>query len=107
MRPSDVSSVVLFRSAANRLSFAVHLALLRHPGMGLAQMEEPVDAVVGLAGQLKIPAADYAVLGNETVMADERLLGVRQQKQRVPLRFESATIVPAWSPPAFGSKVVI
>ena len=34
-----------------------------------------------------ITADDLDILGNEAVMADERLLGVRQQKQRVPLRF--------------------
>ena len=34
-----------------------------------------------------ITADDLDILGNEAVMADERLVGVRQQKQRVPLRF--------------------
>jgi hypothetical protein len=36
-----------------------------------------------------ITADDLDILGNEAVMADERLLGVRQQKQRVPLRVPS------------------
>jgi TnpA family transposase len=58
---SDQDLVVGRRSAANRLGFAVQLALLRHPGMGLAQMEEPVDALVEwLAAQLEIPAAAFA-----------------------------------------------
>ena len=44
--------------SAGRLGFAVQLSLLRHPGMGLAQMEEPVEALVEwLAAQLDIPAA--------------------------------------------------
>jgi TnpA family transposase len=52
------------RGDPNRLGFAVQLALLRHPGMGLAQMEEPIDALIGwLAARLDIPAEafdDYA-----------------------------------------------
>ena len=61
---SDQDLVAGRRGAANRLGFAVQLALLRHPGMGLAQMEEAIDALVGwLAAQLDIPPtafADYA-----------------------------------------------
>jgi hypothetical protein len=64
------------RGAANRLGFAVQLALLRHPGMGLAQMGQPIDALVGwLAAQLDIPAtafADYA--GRPQTMTDHALL---------------------------------
>jgi TnpA family transposase len=48
------------RGNANQLGFAVQLALLRHPGMGLAQMEEPVDALVAwLAERLKVQAAAF------------------------------------------------
>ena len=43
---SDQDLVADRRGAANRLGFAVQLALLRHPGMGLAQMEESVEALV-------------------------------------------------------------
>ena len=42
------------RGDANRLGFAVQLALLRHPGMGLAQMEEPVDIAGRLAGGARL-----------------------------------------------------
>jgi len=42
----DQELVVGRRGAANRLGFAVQLALLRHPGTGLVQMGEPVDALV-------------------------------------------------------------
>ena len=39
----------------------MQLALLRQPGMGLAQMEEPVEALVEwLAAQLDIPAAAFS-----------------------------------------------
>ena len=55
---SDQDLVVGRRGAANRLGFAVQLALLRHPGIGLAKTEEPIDALVEwLAAQLDIPAA--------------------------------------------------
>ena len=47
---SDQELVAGRRGDANRLGFAVQLALLRHPGMALAHMEEPVDALVDLAG---------------------------------------------------------
>jgi hypothetical protein len=54
---SDQDLVAGRRGAANRLGFAVQLALLRHPGIGLAQMDEPVDALVNwLATRLEIPA---------------------------------------------------
>jgi hypothetical protein len=43
---SDQDLVAGRRNIANRLGFAVQLALLRHLGTGLAQMEEPVDALV-------------------------------------------------------------
>ena len=58
---SDQDLMAGRRGAANRLGFAVQLALLRHPGMGLAQMEEPIDALVAwLAAQLDIPAIAFA-----------------------------------------------
>ena len=53
---SDQDLVAGRRGDANRLGFAVQLALLRHPGMALAQMDEPVDALVNwLATQLEHP----------------------------------------------------
>jgi hypothetical protein len=56
----DQELVVGRRGAANRLGFAVQLALLRHPGTGLVQMGEPVDALVTwLAARLDIPAATF------------------------------------------------
>ena len=73
---SDQDQVAGRRGAANRLGFAVQLALLRHPGMGLAQMEEPIDALVEwLAARLGIPAvafADYA--GRPQTMTDHALM---------------------------------
>jgi hypothetical protein len=56
----DQELVVGRRGAANRLGFAVQLALLRHPGTGLVQMGEPVNALVTwLAARLDIPAATF------------------------------------------------
>jgi hypothetical protein len=55
------------RGNANRLGFAVQLALLRHPGVGLAHMEEPVDPLVAwLAEHLEIPAAAFARYAGRT-----------------------------------------
>ena len=49
------------RGDANRLGFAVQLALLRHPGTMLAHLEQPAEPLVHwLAGQLEIPAAAFA-----------------------------------------------
>jgi TnpA family transposase len=73
---SDQDLVAGRRGDANRLGFAVQLAVLRHLSMGLAQMEEPVGALVGwLAAQLGIPAAafsDYA--GRPQTMTDHALM---------------------------------
>jgi TnpA family transposase len=58
---SDRELLAARRGNANRLGFAVQLALLRHPGMGLAHMEEPIEALVAwLAERLNIPAAGFA-----------------------------------------------
>ncbi len=58
---SDQDLVAARRGATNQLGFAVQLALLSHPGMGLAHMEEPVGVLVEwLAAQLGIPAAAFA-----------------------------------------------
>ena len=74
------------RGAANRLGFAVQLALLRHPGMGLAQMEEPIDALVAwLAAQLDIPAIAFAAYaGRPQTMTDHALLLARTLGLRPP-----------------------
>ena len=73
---SDQDRVAGRRGAANRLGFAVQLALLRHPGMGLAQMEEPIDALVEwLAARLGISATsftDYA--SRPQTMTDHALM---------------------------------
>jgi TnpA family transposase len=57
---SDQELVSHRRGAANRLGFAVQLALLRHPGRALPNMDEPVDALVGwLAAHLELPVAAF------------------------------------------------
>ncbi len=43
---SDRDLVAGRRGAANQLGFAVQLALLRHSGTALAQMEDPIDVLV-------------------------------------------------------------
>ncbi len=64
---SDKELLALRRGNANRLGLAVQLALLRHPGMALAHMEEPVDALVAwLSERLEIPAAAFARYATRT-----------------------------------------
>lgn len=69
---SDQELLAGRRGDANRLGFAVQLALLRHPGISLAHMEEPVDALVAwLAERLEIPAATFAgYAGRAQTMTD-------------------------------------
>ena len=58
---ADRALVVERRGDANRLGCAVQLALLRHPGMALAYLDQPVDALVAwMARHLDIPAAAFA-----------------------------------------------
>src|SRR5271166_2132019 len=58
---ADQNLVAGRRRDANRIGFAVQLALLRHPGIALAQLEQPVEPLVQwLAKQLEIPAAPFA-----------------------------------------------
>jgi TnpA family transposase len=58
---ADQDLVAGRRRDANRIGFAVQLALLRHPGVALAQLEQPVEPLVQwLASQLDIPAAPFA-----------------------------------------------
>ena len=58
---ADRELVAKRRRDANRIGFAVQLALLRHPGIALAQLEQPVGPLVQwLARQLEVPAAPFA-----------------------------------------------
>ena len=101
---SDQDLVAGRRGAANRLGFAVQLALLRHPGMALAQMDEPVDALVAwLAAQLEIPAAAFTeYAGRPQTMTDHArilaaTLGLRPPSAAdLPFMIEAAAQA-AWS----------
>ncbi|MCW3476285.1 Tn3 family transposase [Limobrevibacterium gyesilva] len=58
---ADRELVAKRRRDANRIGFAVQLALLRHPGIALAQLEQPAEPLVQwLARQLEILAAPFA-----------------------------------------------
>src|SRR5271170_5089287 len=58
---ADQDLVAGRRRDANRIGFAVQLALLRRPGIALAQLERPVEPLVRwLASHLEIPAAPFA-----------------------------------------------
>lgn len=57
---ADQHLVAARRRDANRIGFAVQLALLRHPGIALAQLEQPVELLVRWLGeQLGISAAPF------------------------------------------------
>jgi hypothetical protein len=57
---SDQDLITGRRGVANRLGFAVQLALLRHPGRILAQIDEPIDALVAwLAAYLEVPGTAF------------------------------------------------
>jgi len=101
---SDQDLVAGRRGATNRLGFAVQLALLRHPGIALAQMDEPVGALVNwLAARLEVPATvftEYA--GRQQTMTDHaRILAATLQLRPpsaadLPFMIEAAAQA-AWS----------
>ena len=101
---SDRELLAARRGNANRLGFAVQLALLRHPGMSLAHMEEPVDPLVAwLVERLDIPAAVFAKYAGRTqTMTDHArnlaaALGLRPASAAdLPFMIE-ATAQSAWS----------
>ena len=102
---SDEDRVASRRGAANRLGFAVQLALLRHPGMGLAQMEEPIVALVEwLAARLGIPAtafADYA--GRPQTMTDHALMLAAMLGLRPPGTADLSLMIEAAAQSALGT----
>jgi len=74
---ADQELVAGRRRDTNRIGFAVQLALLRHPGIALAQLEQPVEPLVRwLAKQLEIPAAPFAEYAHrpQTMTDHARLL---------------------------------
>jgi Domain of unknown function (DUF4158) len=57
---ADQELVAARRRDSNRIGFAVQLALLRHPGIALAHLEQPIEPLVDwLARQLEIPSAPF------------------------------------------------
>lgn len=101
---TDQELVSARRRDANRIGFAVQLALLRHPGIALAQLEKPVEPLVQwLARRLEIPAAPFAGYARrpQTMTDHARLLatmlGLRPPaKADLPMMIETAAQA-AWS----------
>jgi TnpA family transposase len=101
---ADQDLVAGRRRDTNRIGFAVQLALLRHPGIALAQLEQPVGPLVQwLAKQLEIPAAPFAEYAHrpQTMTDHARLLatslGLRLPVAAdLPLMIEAAAQA-AWS----------
>ena len=101
---ADQELVAARRRDSNRIGFAVQLALLRHPGLALAHLEQPPEPLVQwLAQQLEIPAAPYARYARrpQTMTDHARLLatmlGLRPSVNTdLPMMIEAAAQV-AWS----------
>ena len=101
---SDGELVARRRGRANRLGFAVQLALLRHPGTALAHLDQPVEALVAwIARQLGIPASAFAEYARrpQTMTDHARLLasalGLRAPTRAdLPLMIEAAARA-AWA----------
>ena len=77
---ADQDLVADRRRDTNRIGFAVQLALLRYPGIALAQLEQPVEPLVQwLAKQLEVPAAPFAEYAHrpQTMTDHARLLATR------------------------------
>lgn len=100
---ADRELVAERRGNASRLGFAAQLALLRHPGTVLANLDQPSEALVAwLAAQLDIPASAFAACARRPqTMTDHarRLaanLGLRPPTAAdLPLMIEAAAQV-AW-----------
>jgi len=101
---TDQELVAERRRDANRIGFAVQLALLRYPGIALAQVEQPVQPLVQwLARQLEIPAAPFAGYAHRPqTMTDHarllaRMLGLRPPANAdLPMMIEAGAWA-AWS----------
>ncbi len=101
---SDHELITSRRGAANQLGFAVQLALLRHPGRALAQVDEPIDVLVAwLAAHLEVPVAAFAEYARrpQTMTDHARLLaatlGLRPAgRADLPVMIEAAA-QSAWS----------
>jgi TnpA family transposase len=101
---ADQNLVAERRGDANRIGFAVQLALLRHPGIALAHLEQPVEPLVQwLAKELEISAAPFADYAHrpQTMTDHARLLattlGLRSPANSdLPMMIEAAAQA-AWS----------
>ncbi len=89
---TDLDLVATRRGDANRLGFAVQLAFLRHPGLPLAHIGEPIDALVDwVAEQLGLPAISFAGYARRPqTMTDH----ARDAAAALGLRFPSEADVP-------------
>ena len=101
---ADQVLVAARRRDSNRIGFAVQLALLRHPGIALGQLEQPVDSLVQwLAKHLAIPGAPFSGYAQrpQTMTDHARLLattlGLRPPTNAdLPMMIEAAAQA-AWS----------
>src|SRR3954453_1960262 len=94
---SDEELVARRRGRANRLGFAVQLALLRHPGTALAHLDQPVEALVAwIARQLGIPASAFAEYARRPqTMTDHARLLASALVLRAPTRADLPLMIEA------------
>ena len=99
----DLELVHARRGDANRLGFAVQLALLRHPGFSTTDDTHTANLVAFMAAQIDVPAsalADYGARGQtasdhaRTLMAD---MGVRPSAEADFLPMIEMAAVAAWA----------
>ena len=101
---ADQDLVAARRRDANRIGFAVQLALLRYGGIALTRLEQPIEPLVQwLAKQLEIPAAPFVGYARRPqTLTDharllERSLELRSPTNSdLPLMIEAAAQA-AWS----------
>lgn len=94
---ADQDLVAARRRDANRIGFAVQLALLRYPGMALAQLEQPVEPLIEwLATRLEIPAAPFAGYARRPqTMTDHAQLLARTLGLRPPVTADLVMMIEA------------
>ncbi|HEY0933173.1 MAG TPA: DUF4158 domain-containing protein, partial [Trebonia sp.] len=94
---ADLSLVAERRGPANQIGFAVQLALLRHPGITLANLEQPPEPLVlRLARQLEIPAAAFARYASRPqTMTDHARHLARMLQLRVPIAADLPAMIEA------------
>ena len=79
----DLELVHARRGDANRLGFAVQLALLRHPGFSTTDDTHTANLVAFMAAQIDVPASALADYGARALSGTEASIRARQRRKRI------------------------